>query len=224
MTNSQTISASWLTRIAVGVVETLPAAVRETLFQTKQEQTFSSLIASKLNSEFSHGAQKIALVEIRGKSLNNKRRNTHDIALLNHEGKKLCLVENKVWYHFDGAKGRRRPKIEKGVVNQLRLDIEKLKRTLCDEKGHGASGLILLNIVTPKDTNQLPSSYRKALEIALKREEGSMSSLVESGLKGIFGEIEKATKVLLPISHLFREFDGATSRLDVICAEVRKSF
>jgi len=223
MTNSQTISASWLTNTAVEVMETIPTIVRESLFQTKQEQTFSSLIASKLNSDFSYGAQEIALVEIRGKSLNNKQRNTHDIALLNHEGKKLCLIENKVWYHFDGAKGRRKPKIEKEVMEQFNIDVKKIQLTIKDQIEPVASGFVLLHLVTPHEISSLPKSYKQSLEAALYREKESIPSMMESGLKGVMGMLDKFKDSISSISHSNREFPGTSSRLDVICAQVRNS-
>jgi hypothetical protein len=165
----------------------------------------------------------MAFVEIRGRSVSAKQRNTHDIAILSHQGKKLCIIENKVWYHFDGAKGRIRPKVEKDVVDQLATDIEKIQLTLRDEEGNTASGFVLLNVVTPQETSLLPSSYRNSLNTALKREKGSMSSLMESGLNGIFETLADFREKLHPHSHSFRHFAGTDSRLDVICAQVRNT-
>jgi hypothetical protein len=221
--NHRAVSASWLTKTAVEVVETLPAAVRETLLQTKQEQTFSSLIASKMNSDFSNGGQMIALVEIRGKSLNSKQRNTHDIALLDENGRKICIVENKLWYHFDGAKGRRKPKVEKEVVEQLDNDVKKIQLTLKDQREPLASGFVLLHLVTPQEKSKLPYSYKQSLETALYREKGSTYLLMESGLNGFMGVLDGFKDSINAVSHSSREFPGSSSRLDVICAQVRSN-
>lgn len=221
MSNLEFISSNWLSNAAVEAVNSLPGAIRESILQTKQEQTFSSLLVSRMNHEQLNTTTSMALVEIRGRSVSAKQRNTHDIAILSHEGKKLCIIENKVWYHFDGAKGRIQPKVEKDVVDQLATDIEKIQLTLRDEEGNTASGFVLLNVVTPQETSLLPYSYRNSQNTALKREKGSISSLMKSGLNGIVEALAKFRKEVLPYSHSFQEFSNYTSRMDAICAEVR---
>jgi len=224
MTSSlQAFSALWLTEVAIDVLQKLPTAVRESVLQTKQEQTFSSLIASKINSEFLTKTQNIALVEIRGKSTSNKQRNTHDIALLNESGRKLCIIENKVWYHFDGAKGRRKPTVEKNVLEQLELDIQKIQITLQDQKDVEAIGFVLIHLVTPHEMSMLPRSYKKSLESALKREKGSIPSMIESGLNGTLKALDQFKQELHPFSSSNTNFPETFSRVDVICAQVRRS-
>jgi len=220
--NLQSISAPWLAEIALNILQTLPVAVRETILQTKQEQTFSSLIASKINSDILQNDQDIALVEIRGKSKNDKQRNTHDIAILNESGRKIYIIENKVWYHFDGAKGLRKPTIEKNILEQLEMDIKKIQFTLQDQRDVEAIGFVLIHLVTPHEISMLPRSYRKSLESALKREKGSIPSMIESGLNGAVEALGKFKEQLHPFFCLNSNFPGTLSRVDVICAQVKK--
>ena len=104
-----------IAELALESITGLTPFQQDLIFQTKKEQTFSSLLASGLQSNFDPTILR-ALVELKGKekvvkskdkATLKKNRNTHDVALIDSEANFQLILENKVWYHFDGAKGRK---------------------------------------------------------------------------------------------------------------------
>ena len=84
------INPQAIAKAAIESISKLHPEVREILFQSKNEQTFSSLLASELNSTF--GLKHTSfLTEIKGETITRKDLkkvpNFHDIALLDADGK-----------------------------------------------------------------------------------------------------------------------------------------
>ncbi len=223
--NSQMIAAE-----AIDSMSSLTPMQQELLFQTKKEQTFSSLLAHQLQVHVTPQDLRV-LVELKGvdyeakpssKKSGPNSRNTHDIGILDKHADLNLLIENKVWYHFDGAKGSRAIRVEKSVKNQLQGDIFKLK--------HTASHLdvqkcfILINIVTPSQPESLPKSYKQEHEIVSKRTLGDLVRYRKEGLNGIRSVFDSRITDFKSITHLASVNPMGAEGCgfhDVICAEIK---
>ena len=208
----------------------LSPSQQELLFQTKKEQTFTSILTSALQANYDSSDLRV-LVELKGvdyvqratSRLEEKNsRNTHDLGILDLNANLKLILENKVWYHFDGAKGAKVVKVEKSVKEQLKADIFKLK--------HSAKHLevkrcfILINLVTPSRPDNLPKSYRQPHAVVLKRTKGDLSRYRSDGLQGVKSVIESFKADFSSIVHLGSDepigIDGS-GFLDVFCGEIK---
>jgi hypothetical protein len=224
------INAQIIGESAISSMGSLMPKQQELLFQTKKEQTFSSLLAHDLQSHFTSDELRV-LVELKGvdykvkvpsKNSVTNNRNTHDIGILDVHADLKLLIENKVWYHFDGAKGSRVVRVEKSVTEQLHGDIFKLRHT-ASNLGIQKS-FILINIVTPSRPENLPKSYKQPHEIVLKRTSGDLERYRKEGLNGIMSVLDSRVTDFKSMIHLASVnpmgIDGCGFH-DVICAEIK---
>jgi hypothetical protein len=169
----------------------------------------------------------LVLLELKGKDYlkrNSKgvekaTRNFHDLTIVNNDAEIEVIIENKVWYHFDGAKGAVKGKPEPGIARQIKADIEKIKQTL-DGSTSLRRGFILLNILTPGNPTLIPASYRKEHEKAWDRCMQSEMMYREEGLNGIrkvLGHFDADLRSIEIESMTNSETGGF---IDFICAEV----
>jgi len=224
------ISPQMIVAEAINLMGSLTPKQQELLFQTKKEQTFSSLLAHQLQGHFTSKELRV-LVELKGvdyeaktssKKFGPNNRNTHDIGILDSQADLNLLIENKVWYHFDGAKGSRVVRVEKSVKEQLQGDIFKLRHT-ASNLGIQKS-FILINIVTPSRPENLPKSYKQPHEIVLKRTLGDLERYRKEGLNGIRSVLDSRVTDFKSMIHLASVnpmgIDGCGFH-DVICAEIK---
>lgn len=197
----------------------LTPKIREVLFQSKSEQTFSGLLAEKLNSNLDTADSKF-LVEIKGQESRSetgkKSLNSHDIALLDGTGSIKLTIENKVWYHFDGAKGAAGT-LNQNVVDQLQGDILKTNATI---GANGNQGFILICLVTPMSFTKYESSHKTAL----KRVNGNLETYMRDSLAGITSHLSQV-KHLKDLIHLNYQPESGNVRsgaLDIFCAEIKE--
>lgn len=215
---------------ALNSLVVLSPSQQELLFQTKKEQTFTSILTGSLQKYYDSSNLRV-LVELKGvdyvqrgtSRLEEKSsRNTHDLGILDEGANLRLILENKVWYHFDGAKGAKVIKVEKSVKAQLQADIFKLK--------HSAKHLgvkkcfVLIYLVTPSRPENLPKSYRQPHTVVLQRTDGDLSRYRSDGLLGVKSVIESFNSEFSSLVHLGSErpmgIDGS-GFLDVFCAELR---
>jgi len=230
---TQLLDSALIADMASRAIRKCPNPIRETLLSSKNEQTFSGLLASELASclTLSLGNSTInpsgfVLLEFKGKDYirktekgKKKSRNFHDLSIVDEDGEINLIIENKFWYHFDGCKGKRNPKPEKGIKEQLEGDIFKIKRTLTEENS-GKKGFILINVVTPGNPNLIPPSYLSEHKKVWDRTSGDIARYRQEGLDGVLSVVKKYSKDLHSISSegLGESSDGGF--IDFICAEV----
>lgn len=211
-------------------ISDLSPAQQDLLFQTKKEQTFSALLANKLQkSQESNNLS--SFVELKGveklvkstdKASIKKNRNTHDVCLIDDDAVFHLLLENKVWYHFDGAKGRKNKRVNPDIEDQLIPDIKKLTLTALDQPKRPRC-FVLVNLVTPSDPSKLPSTYFGDHNKAFKRVKEQVSIYRQDGINGVTGVIQKYSERLLPVSHVSSANPlgvNGSALLDVFCAEI----
>ena len=229
---SISFNASIIAGLMMEAIVDLSPAQQELLFQTKKEQTFTSLLTQALQLKMDP-AQFRTLVELKGldyfandfsSSVSAKNRNTHDLGVLDSFANLNMILENKVWYHFDGAKGVKVAKVEKNVREQIKGDIFKLQHTAKHQ--NISSSFILITVVTPSRPQNLPKSYRLAHEAAIKRTGGDLNEYRKDGILGFNSALHKFHSELGQISHLYSNgtlgVDGC-GFLDVFCAEVLRT-
>ncbi len=222
---SKKVSATSLADLALASFQSASPEIQELLLQSKNEQTFSGLLASHLqsNADVRPGS---ALVEIKGINYtqeNSVSRNFHDIAIVNDHGQSEVLIENKVWYHFDGAKGKRKAKIEPRVISELKDDIFKVQLTL-RELDEAARAFILVHIVTPANIGLIPSSYLSMHKSAFSRVGEDWDRYREAGLKGISDsfrlfESEFTSGVVIKSASI--DSNQLQGFIDIFCVEVK---
>lgn len=211
-------------------ISDLSPAQQDLLFQTKKEQTFSALLANRLQK--SQESNKLSsFVELKGvekivkstdKASIKKNRNTHDVCLIDDDAVFYLLLENKVWYHFDGAKGRKNKKVNPDIEDQLVPDIKKLALTALDQTNRPKC-FVLVNLVTPSDPTKLPSTYFGDHRKAFKRVKEQVEVYRQDGVNGVKGILEKHSEKLLPLSHVSSTNPlgvNGSAFLDVFCAEI----
>jgi hypothetical protein len=222
---TQAISAETLAGLVLDSFLSLPEDTKELLLQSKNEQTFSALVAARIQRESSleNGS---SLVEIKGTDYSTrgtKTKNFHDIAIVNPLGKAEIIIENKVWYHFDGAKGKRAAKVEPGIGSQLDADISKIKLTLKD-LAPGARGFILMHIVTPAGIDSIPTSYLKSHKAAFARVNSDWNQYLKEGLEGIAGTLEGRSKAFgsgVVIKSASVNQGKKQGFINIVCVEVK---
>jgi hypothetical protein len=223
---TEEITASSLANLALSSFQSVPLATQELLLQSKNEQTFSGLLAAALqNAPFVKPGS--ALVEIKGINYvikGSASRNFHDIAVVNQDAQSEILIENKVWYHFDGAKGKKTAKIEPNVISELKDDIYKVQLTLSqlDER---ARAFILVHILTPADIERIPKSYLSAHRSSFARVGGDWDRYRREGLDGIsnsFSLFKSHYKTSVDIRSANASKNEAQGFIDIFCVEVKR--
>lgn len=227
------IDAGVIARLAFRSINENPHPLKEKLLLSKNEQTFSGLLAQELTryptlaigSDANPGTGRV-LLELKGKDYqtNGSRgiktsRNFHDLAIVTQEAEIEIIIENKFWYHFDGAKGKNNPKPEKGIGIQIRDDIFKIRQTLSGTK-HGR-GFLLINVVTPGDPDSIPKSYQSDHQRAWSRTNGDLESYRSEGLEGIKQVLKTFSEDLLNIEVESSDWGGSFGVADFICSEVK---
>ena len=223
---TEEITASSLSNLALSCFQSVSLETQELLLQSKNEQTFSGLLAAALQNMESV-APGSALVEIKGANYTQKdsvSRNFHDIAIVNQNAQSEILIENKVWYHFDGAKGKKTAKIEPNVISELKDDIFKVQLTLSqlDEK---ARAFILVHIVTPANIELIPKSYLSAHKSSFARVGGDWGRYRHEGLEGIsnsFSLFESQYKSPVVIKSANVITNEALGFIDIFSVEVKR--
>jgi hypothetical protein len=223
-----------LARLAIRSITSNPPAVRELLLVSKNEQTFSGLLAQELSKyptlqldEKENPSAGITLLELKGKDYitydsNNRKkssRNFHDLSIINQMAETEVIIENKVWYHFDGAKGARVGKPEPRIAKQIEADILKIKQTLDGQPGL-RRGFILLNVVTPADPDLIPKSYRTEHQKVWDRCMHNPALYREEGGRGIREVLEGFSRYFTSIHGESYSSSDSMGFIDVIAAEV----
>ena len=206
-------------------------SLQELLLQSKNEQTFSGLLSHALQDQYSENGSR-TLLELKGKDYKKAKvktkdmkstRNFHDLSIIDSNAKFQVIIENKVWYHFDGAKGKKQKKIEKGVFEQIEGDIAKTRITLSNQFG-GERGFLLIHLVTPHYIQEIPKSYLKSHESALSRTAGDLMLYRNDGLNGILAALKSFEDMLLDLKSVRNDAiigGGEAALIDVICAEIK---
>jgi hypothetical protein len=208
--------------------------IQELLLRSKNEQTFSGLLSHELHKyptlqlgDPGQPRSGTVLLEFKGKDYTNrseegdkKSRNFHDHSIVNNLGEIEVVIENKFWYHFDGSKGKRNPKPEKGIRSQLSDDIYKMRRTLSERTG-ARRGFILINVVTPSFPQALPKSYLYQHEVLWNRTNGDHALYRKTGLDGILKVMKEfASDFVNPDPEIVKVKSG-DGFVDFICAEIK---
>jgi hypothetical protein len=230
---TQALTSALIADMASRAITKCPNSIREILLSSKNEQTFSGLLASELAlyptlalGNSSTNPSGFVMLEFKGKDYmrkteegKKKSRNSHDLSIVDKDGEINLIIENKFWYHFDGCKGKSKPKPERGIRRQLEGDIFKIRQTLSKENSL-KKGFILLNVVTPGNPNLIPPSYLLEHTKVWDRTRGDISRYRQEGLDGVLSVVNKYSKDLhsISIESLGETSDGGF--VDFICAEV----
>ena len=234
LTATSVLDSQIIAGLSFEAIDRNPRAVKENLFLSKSEQTFSGLLAEALKlyptirigdpSDMDSG---IVLLEYKGKDYSRKTaegvkksRNFHDLAVVNQFGEIEVIIENKYWYHFDGTKGKNNPKPEKGIKKQLADDIFKIRQTLAGQSLL-RKGFVLLNIVTPGNPELIPSSYQSDHRKVWDRTNHDINQYRKEGLEGIQSVISTFSEDLKEISTYSSPLRSGEGFIDFICAEVQ---
>ena len=231
---TQALQASMIADLAARAFQSNSPQIREVLLRSKNEQTFSGLLSHELHryptlqlGNPSNSDSGTVLLEFKGKDYTNrsedgdtKSRNFHDLSIVNNFGEIEVVIENKFWYHFDGSKGKKSPKPEKGIRTQLSDDIYKMRRTLKERVG-GRRGFILLNVVTPTEPNALPKSYLSHHDVLWKRTDGNRNLYRKIGLEGILSVMSDFASDFVNSKPEIAEVSSGDGFVDFICTEIR---
>ena len=213
----ENLSSRLIANSALKSITSINPVVREILFQSKNEQTFSGILSLDLNQQFKTGGIQV-MTEVKGMSvpkLSGKYgRNSHDLALQDENGKIRFTLENKVWYHFDGSKGLKAT-INPNVIENLEADIKKIKVT---QKVHPGKGILLLNIVTPAVFDKYESEHKTVLN----RVNGDLARYKQECLEGFSSTLENQTELKNMVHLDFQVNAGDLKQgfLDIFCAEI----
>ena len=230
---TQALTSGLIVEMASRAISKCPKSIQELLLSSKNEQTFSGLLASELSlyptlalGNSSTNPSGFVLLELKGEDYirkteegKKKSRNYHDLTIVNGDGEIDLIIENKFWYHFDGCKGKINSKPEKGIKKQLEGDIFKIKQTLTEENS-GKKGFILINVVTPGNPELIPSSYLSEHRKVWHRTSGDLARYRREGLDGVLSVVDKYSKDLCSIS--VEGIGGSSNEgfIDFICAQV----
>ena len=231
---TQGLNTDVLSRLAIQSIISNPPAVRELLLISKNEQTFSGLLAQELAKyptlqldDKKNPDAGITMLELKGKDYitydeNNRKkrsRNFHDLSIINQYAEIEVIIENKVWYHFDGAKGANVGKPEPRIAKQIEADILKIKQTLDGLPGT-RRGFILLNIVTPADPDLIPKSYRAEHQKVWDRCMHNPELYRTEGGRGIREVLENFSRYFTSIQGDSYSSSDSMGFIDTIAAEV----
>jgi hypothetical protein len=232
-TASRMLNVAMIAKLAEEAILKQAPAVQELLLQSKSEQTFSGLLAGCMQNYQPLDLGKIddinsgsVLLEFKGENYERSTRkgietsrNFHDISIVNQHGEFEVIIENKFWYHFDGCKGKKMPKPEKGMGKQIKGDIFKIRQTF---KGmtFGKKGFILLNVVTPGNLSSFPKSYQGDHDKVFARTTGNLERYRADGIAGINSVIDTFSSSLKDIFHRSTTALIQGGFIDFICAEI----
>ena len=234
LTATSVLDSKIIADLSWEAIDRIPRAVKETLLVSKSEQTFSGLLADALKiyptiriGDFSDLESGIVLLEYKGRDYSRvtakgvkNSRNYHDLCVVNHFGEIEVIIENKFWYHFDGTKGKKNPKPEKGIKKQLSDDIFKIRQTLTGQSIL-RKGFVLLNIVTPGNPELIPSSYQDDHRKVWNRTNHDINQYRKEGLEGFQSVISSFSQDLKAVSHFSGPLWSGEGFMDFICAEVQ---
>ena len=219
------ISSAAIAEMAFNSLVKNSSQLRELLLVSKNEQTFSGLLSQDLH-QLASVAPGAVLLELKGNDYVTKvrgerknSRNYHDLTIVNDEAEIEVIIENKFWYHFDGAKGVTKVKPERRIRQQIEEDIYKIHLTL-DKKSGVRRGFILINVVTPRNPEMIPPSYFKEHAKVWKRTKQDIVRYRKEGLEGIKGVLEEFKSDYKDLIIKSSTTEIAEGFLDVICAEV----
>ena len=232
-TASRMLNVELITKLASKAVNSQPVKIQEILVTSKSEQTFSGLLANQMlnygplvlgnKDDLLSGS---VLLEFKGKDYTKRTskgiknsRNFHDLAVVNQQGQFEVIIENKFWYHFDGCKGKKNPKPEKGIGEQIEGDIYKIRQTFEGET-FGKKGFLLLNIVTPGGFDNFPLSYKKDHKTVLNRTNSDMGLYRAEGLNGILQTINHFQDQILDGPEVLSISIPGGGFIDFISAEI----
>lgn len=210
---------------SLNAISKLHPQVIEKLLQAKQELTFSSQLCTELNPKLS-GQNQVALIEIKGKDFIRKTKkakkltkNSHDIVVLDSKAQTKIIIENKVWYHFDGVKGKR-GELNKNISSGIIEDIVKIQETM-KSLSNEVQGFILIHVITPKNLTSIPDAYRKSHNSSLKREGNDFTRLRSKSIFAISQELLAAKNLRAEINHVASPSHNSEDfYVDILCAEV----
>jgi hypothetical protein len=231
---TQALQASTIADLAATAIQSNSPRIQELLLLSKNEQTFSGLLSHELHKyptlqlgNSNDPSSGTVLLEFKGKDYTHrsedgdkKSRNFHDLSIVNDLGEIEVIIENKFWYHFDGSKGKKSPKPEKGIRTQLSDDIYKMRRTLIDNQAI-SRGFILLNVVTPSDPSELPKTYFRDHETLWNRTVGNLEIYRKIGLAGVLSVIEEFSAEFIEAKPRISSIKVGDGFVDFICAEVK---
>ncbi len=234
LTATSVLDSQIIADLSFLAIDRNPPKLKETLLLSKSEQTFSGLLAAALTiyptirvGDFSDEESGIVLLEFKGKDYSRKAangvkksRNYHDLSVVNQFGEIEVIIENKFWYHFDGNKGTRNPKPEKGIEKQLSDDIFKIRQTLAGQPAL-RKGFVLLNIVTPGNPELIPSSYQDDHRKVWDRTNHDFEQYRREGLEGFKSVISSFSNDLNDVALRSAPFCTGEGFIDFICAEVK---
>ena len=234
LTATSVLDSQIIADLSFLAIDRNPPTLKETLLLSKSEQTFSGLLADALKihptvriGDFSDQDSGIVLLEFKGKDYSRKTsegvkksRNYHDLSVVNQYGEIEVIIENKYWYHFDGTKGKKNPKPEKGIKKQLSDDIFKIRQTLAGQSIL-RKGFVLLNIVTPGNPELIPSSYKDDHRKVWDRTNHDIDQYRKEGLEGFQSVISSFSKDLKDVSYYSAPLSSDEGFIDFICAEVQ---
>ena len=210
--NSKSIATSSLASICG-----LHPNIRELLFQSKNEQTFSGMLASYINLQISEPEFPI-MTEIKGvdmpKGDSKLVKNSHDLALVDIDGRISLTIESKVWYHFDGSIGLT-GEVNKDVIAGIEGDILKSIRT---QREFGNRAFLLLNVITP----EVMKKYESAHNTVLKRVDGDPLRFRAECLEGFTKALNSRSELNSIVHITFEQNSDGTKGgfLDVFAAEI----
>ena len=232
---TERLTAALIAKLAWDSIASNPPAVRENLLLSKNEQTLSGLLAHSLSSlndlHIGRGSDPTSgtvLLELKGKDYQREvngavqtTRNFHDLAVVNHVGRIEVIIENKYWYHFDGAKGVKSPGPEVGIREQLNGDIYKIRQSLAEGAVTGR-GFVLINVVTPGEPEAIPKSYQGHHNRLWKRMNADIEQYRSEGLSGVLSVVSEFQPQALHSYCLHSSpLQSGEGFIDIICAEVK---
>lgn len=232
---TSSISSQLIADISLAGYESNAPLIQEILLQSKSEQTFTGILANRIKQHKLFGFTQIpsensgaVLLEYKGtdykkleKGKDKQSRNFHDLSVVNQYGELEIIIENKFWYHFDGSKGIKKPAPYRGIHEQLKGDIFKIRQSLSSASSV-ARGFVLLHIVTPLNPELLPKTYRASHNALWQRSEQNLELYRKIGIEGVLFVLgDFLGEDLLDHSITSSTLIQGKGFLDIICAEVR---
>jgi hypothetical protein len=232
-TASRMLNAELIAKLSLSAFTRQPMKIQQQLLKSKSEQTFSGLLVNQmmqyqplalgnLNDRYSGHA----LLEFKGVDYKKRTpkgikhsRNFHDISIVNLDGTIEIIIENKFWYHFDGSKGKRNPKPEKGIYEQIEGDIFKMRQTFA-VRSAPQKGFVLINVVTPGKPDEIPPSYRRDHTVLFERTQENLDKYRSVGLAGFSIVLEKFYSEFKDTFSIGSERLSDGSFVDFFCTEL----
>ena len=232
-TASRIVNVELIAKLALSAFANKPEKIQQQLLKSKSEQTFSGLLVNQMMQyqplalgNLNDRNSGHLLLEFKGVDYKRRTskgikqsRNFHDISIVNVDGTIETIIENKFWYHFDGSKGKKNPKPEKGIYEQLEGDIFKIRQTFADKSGP-RKGFLLLNVVTPGKPEEIPPSYRKDHSVLFGRALENFDEYRAVGLAGYSTVLEKFESEFADVFSIGSERMKDGSFVDFFCAEL----